>query len=53
MMFNNEQELRKVLISEGILPIELHNKPLSSRLLIKGKYEKVRHDFLYQKDMTA
>lgn len=51
MMFDTEIELRNVLISEGILPIELHNKPLSIRNLLKGKYEKVRHDFLYQKDL--
>lgn len=51
MMFNNELELRKTLIAEGLLPIELCNKPLSTRYLIKGEYEKVRHDFLYQKDL--
>lgn len=51
MMFHNEQELRNVLISEGILPIETHNKPLSTRFLAKGQYEKVRYDFLYQKDI--
>ena len=51
MMFNNEQELRNVLIAEGILPMEYYNKQLSSRLLQKGNYEKVRHDFLYQKDL--
>lgn len=51
MMFNNEQELRNVLISEGILPMKCYNKPLSSRNLQKRKYEKVRHDFLYQKDL--
>ena len=28
MMFNNELELRKTLIAEGLLPIELCNKPL-------------------------
>ena len=51
MMFNNEQELRNALISEGILPIELHYKQLSIRFLTKGQYEKVRYDFLYQKDI--
>jgi len=51
MMFNNEQELRNVLTSEGLLPTELSNKTLSTRLLNKGEYEKVRHDFLYQKDI--
>ena len=51
MMFNNEQELRDSLIKEEILSLELSTKPLSTRFLNKGQYEKVRHDFLYQKDI--
>lgn len=51
MMFNNENELRKALIEEKILPQELSAKPLSIRCLNKGKYNKVPHDFLYQKDI--
>lgn len=51
MMFDNELELRSILISEEILPIDLKNKPLSTRFLTKGSYEKVRYDFLYQKDL--
>lgn len=51
MMFNNEKELRNVLVSEGILPMKYYNKSLSTRILQKEKYEKVRYDFLYQKDM--
>ena len=48
MMFNNEIELRQTLIREGILPIELHNKKLSTRILKKGKYKKIKYDFLYR-----
>ena len=51
MMFDNELELRHALICEGILPIELRDKKLSTRLLKKGKYEKIKYDFLYQKDL--
>lgn len=51
MMFNNEQELRNALIEEGILPINLSSKPLSTRFLSKSKYNKVMYDFLYQKDI--
>ena len=51
MMFNNEQELRNILITEGILPQEFYTKPLSTRFLIKNKYEKVKYNFLYQKDI--
>lgn len=50
-MFNNEQELRNILLSEGILSQEFRNKPLSTRFLNKGDYQKVRYDFLYQKDL--
>lgn len=51
MMFNNESELRNALICEGILPLELRNKKLSIRFLKNGKYQKIRYDFLYQKDL--
>lgn len=51
MMFNHENELRNALVLEGLLPIELKDKPLSTRLLTKGAYEKVRYSFLYQKDI--
>ena len=50
-MFDNELELRKALIYEGILPIDLKNRKLSIRILRKGKYEKIKYDFLYQKDL--
>lgn len=51
MMFDNESELRHKLICEGILPIGLSDKKLSIRILRKGKYEKIKYDFLYQKDI--
>lgn len=51
MMFNNEEELRKVLVNEDLLDIELMNKPLSSRNYSKGQYNKVPYGFLYQRDM--
>lgn len=51
MMFNNETELRNVLIQEQLLTQKLKHKPLSIRFLTKGEYEKVRYDFLYQKDL--
>lgn len=51
MMFNNEQELRNTLIEERILPSELASRALSTRILLKGSYNKVPHDFLYQKDI--
>jgi len=49
MMFNNEVELRNYLISEGILNLELATKPLSTRWVSKGKYNKIPYDFLYQR----
>lgn len=51
MLFNNEEELRKILVTEGILPIDMSTKALSARNLNSGKYVKVEYDFLYQKDM--
>lgn len=51
MMFNNEEELRRELVSEGLLDIDLINKPLSSRYYSKGQYNKVPYSFLYQRDM--
>lgn len=51
VMFDNESELRKALIYEGILPTELKNRKLSIRIIRKGKYEKIKYDFLYQKDL--
>ena len=51
MLFDNEEELRKILVSEAIIPIELSAKSLSARYLNSGKYIKVEYDFLYQKDM--
>lgn len=51
MMFNDEQELRNTLLRERILPLDLSTRQLSSRTLIKGTYNKVPHDFLYQKDI--
>lgn len=51
MMFNDEQELRNTLVLEEILPVSLSTRQLSSRSLLKGKYNKVPHDFLYQKDI--
>ena len=52
MNFNNEQELREDLLQEGILPLGLYDKSLSTRKNYKGKYEKVMYDFLYRKDAT-
>lgn len=51
MMFNDEEELRKVLLLEEIIPVNLSTKSLSIRTLIKGTYNKVPYDFLYQKDI--
>lgn len=51
MLFDDEEELRKKLVLEGILPTNLSTKPLSARNLNSGKYVKVEYDFLYQKDM--
>jgi len=49
--FIDEFELRIKLAKEGILPCECIDKPLTARLLNKGKYSKVTYDFLYQKDI--
>ena len=51
MMFSDLNELRESLLKEGILPYELYDKNLSTRILMKGKYNKVMYDFLYQKDI--
>ena len=51
MMFNDEEELRKALLLERIIPSNLSTKSLSTRTLIKGTYNKVPYDFLYQKDI--
>ena len=51
MMFDNESELRHVLMTDGILTMELLHKPLTTRFLRNGKYEKIRYDFLFQKDL--
>ena len=49
--FEDEFELRIKLAKEGILPHDCIDKPLTARLLNKGKYSKVTYDFLYQKDI--
>jgi len=51
MMFNNEEELRRHLFKEGLINMEDSRRPLSIRNKINGEYEKVRYDFLYQKDL--
>ena len=51
-MFFDENELREMLLKEGILPLEYAYKELSIRRLNKGKYIKVMYDFLYQKDIV-
>ncbi len=51
MMFDNEEELRRVLIEENVLEYADLNRDLSIRQLKKGEYEKVMYDFLYQKDL--
>ena len=51
MMFYNEKELRDLLLKEGILSLELYDKPLSIRFKKNEKYNKVMYDFLYQKDI--
>lgn len=50
-MFNDECEMRKFLIDNEILPIDLENKSLSIRWYQKGNYNKVPYGFLYQKDI--
>lgn len=49
--FYNELELRKHLIEEGILSINLAHKSLSTRISKNNNYHKVMYDFLYQKDI--
>ena len=51
MMFDNECELRRALVSDGVLSYSDIGAPLSIRNLNKGKYNKVMYDFLYQKDI--
>lgn len=51
MMFNDEIELRERLVEEGTISLSLFEKPLSIRHPKNGKYIKVPHDFLYQKDI--
>lgn len=51
MMFDNETEMRKALIDENILPIELANKEITTRILKKGEYNKIMYDLFYQKDI--
>lgn len=51
MLFDDEEELRKTLVKEEILPVDLSTKTLSARNLNSGQYIKVEYDFLYQKDM--
>lgn len=50
-LFKDELELRLTLINDGLLRPELSNKPLSIRFYNKNSYSKVRHDFLYEKDL--
>lgn len=49
--FKNEIELKIKLASEGILPKEFIDKPITARILNKEKYSKVTYDLLYQKDI--
>jgi hypothetical protein len=51
MQFDDEIELRKVLLDYDVVKIENITKPLSIRCLNKGQYSKVPYNFLYQKDM--
>ena len=51
MMFNDNMELRKSLINEGILDANDSNRELSIRRIEKGKYIKVPYGFLYQSDI--
>ena len=48
--YYDEDDLRKGLIKEGILPINMATRALSTRIKRNGKYHKVIYDFLYQKD---
>lgn len=49
--FRNENELREYLILNGILPLDYMDKKLTLRQQLNGSLKKVRHDFLYQKDI--
>lgn len=49
--FFDEEELREYLITQGLLSFDDVNKNLSIRKKNKDKYDKVRYDFLYQKDI--
>lgn len=51
MHFNDETELRNYLLNNGILKKEDADRTLTLRKKEKGKMLKVRHDFLYQKDI--
>lgn len=47
-MFEDEYQLRKTLLIEGVLNPEYQDRSLSIRLYHKNQYTKVRHDLLYQ-----
>ena len=49
--FNDELEMRYLLIKKGVLPFSLKEKKLSLRQIKNGTYIKVMYDFLYQKDI--
>lgn len=51
MMFDNEEELRKALVSEEVLHPSISAKPLSIRCLKDGTFNRVEYDLLYQKDI--
>lgn len=48
MMFNNEIELRELLVQEGTISLDCFEKNLSIRQPNKDEYVKVPYDFLYQ-----
>lgn len=49
--FFDENELRRHLLDQGLLLGSDGNKKIFIRKKNKGKYDKVRYDFLYQKDI--
>lgn len=49
--FHNELELRKVLLENGILPVNLSNKNITIRYKSEGEFKKVMYDLFYQKDI--
>ena len=51
MQFTDEDEFRKYLLYNGILDIKYADRKLTLRQQRNGNLEKVRHGFLYQKDM--